>query len=349
MTGSNNSDKELDSDFMGDLDDHVKEDVAPAKVSAKAETSKEDDVTLTTLKEEYKVIKNEKAIEKVYKDVTATKRKALSSLPERTLKSIILANVRKELDKLKQSEKIHFIVMGKNKRMNKKTGTYSATVWGIIVDQKDRQRAAPMKLQVNSPNEEGVNIIAEAEHYCLYEVFIVKSGDKKINWAAGHTDPNLIWMGDSTNFKKKLRSTNNTSLISNFEKYYKIKPKTKIESEQGAEEISSGISALTDPNKEGFSYAKNDDFKILILIPSSNPREFGLSASFTGYPLEDDTEKVSVWMSTGSHFTRWDSEVHALIVAGSVSRNKTQDYSQFTINAMAIEPIELQSLAQFYQ
>jgi len=350
MSSSNNSDDELDS-FLDDLDNKSKEDPAPKKEAPvkKATTSKEDDVTLNTLKEEYKVIKDEKAIEKAYHTITADKKKALPNLPEKVLKSIILANVRKELDKLKQSEKIHFIVTGKNKRENRKTNTYSATVWGIVIDQKDRQKQAPMKLSTTSPNEEGVNVIDEAELYCMYEVFIVKSGDKKINWAAGHTTPNLIWMGDSTNFKKKIRSASNSSLIANYEKYYSLKPKTKIDEEDGLEEICSGVSMLGKPTKDGRSFAMNDDYKILVLIPSSNPREFGMSASFTAYPVGDDTEKVSVWLHPDRQFTNWDSNTHALIVVGSVSRNATQDYSQFTVNAIAIEAIEQSALAQFYQ
>lgn len=351
-------DDELD-DYLSELDEPGESEVTKATEEKPANTpkktpqkeSKENDTNLDTLLEEYKVLKNETLVSDTYKRVKKQKEKEHTNLHERILKTVVMASVRQELDKEKSSEKINFLVMGKTKGYGRKSKKWNGATWGICFNPKNTQEFAPMKLTTSVATRQALDFIDEAKHFNMYEVFIVKGTSGDIKWNAGHTEPNLIWMGDSTNFTNKKRSAGrDATLVNMFKKYYNITPKTKVEPEEGMEEISSGLSAMSEPNDKGESFTKNDDFKILIVIPQDQARTLANgSVTITAYPIEDDTEKISIWAYDDPAFTNWDHKVHGLIIAGSIGKSKTEDYGKFTMNAVAIQPIELTELHKFYQ
>ncbi|MCP6718873.1 MAG: hypothetical protein KJI71_01395 [Patescibacteria group bacterium] len=348
--------EELD-DYLTELEENAEPEASTAEEKKPSkpvkripkEASEVNDANLDTLLEEYKVLKNESLIIDTYKRVKKLKEKEHSNLHERVLKTLVMAGVRGELDKEKSSEKVKFLVMGKGKQYGKKSKKWIGSIWGLCFNPKKSQEFAPMKLTKSVASKEGLDFIDRADHYNLYEIFITKGSE--IKWNVGYSEPNLIWMGDSTNFNNKKRGAGKDATVINmFKKYYNLAPMTKVEAEEGMETISCGLSQMTEPNDEGISYAKNDDFKMLIVVPQDQPRTLANgSVTITAYPLEDDTEKISIWAYDDPVFTNWDHKVHALAIVGAISKSKTEDYGKFSMNAIAIQPVPLNLIHKFYQ
>ena len=276
-------------------------------------------------------------LDEVIKDIT-------QDIPNAHIReNIIIGRASAKIRGFKSTTPLKFFVMGfvfKEFKVKAK-----GVVWGFVLEPQGdgTTKTAPAKIIRNSDNITDIeNFLEGIKYFNSYNVNVSVQGELKIDFDAPPDEPNLFFASDITKFNNIFEHRPSGLKISDqFSRLYKLSPSAVIENE-AYPNLKCGLARQQKNNPK---YTDEDDFKMLLVSITSDPRPTSLEHGYAvnGTSLYDSDETISIFFHDHKELIDFNKN-DTIFAIGTVQKSNDSSYSEYQMEMIAMEIADLSKL-----